>query len=780
MKSQNGPATASCQADNPDDAELARVLDAYLADLEAGRTVDPNQVVAEHPAIADRLRACLLGLHQLEHDSKILTKPKDGAKPGSCETRLGDYRLIREVGRGGMGIVYEAEQTSLGRRVALKVLPFAAAMDPKQLQRFKTEVQAAAQLHHTNIVPVFGVGCERGVHYYAMQFVEGQGLDAVLRDVKRLRQHPAETGSDPTVPANVASSLLTGHFETGRTLPAAQSPSATTAAGSAPSAAAHSDLAGQPEARYFRGVARLGLQAAEGLAHAHGQGVLHRDIKPSNLLLDVQGTLWITDFGLAKAGAGDKLTQTGDIVGTLRYMAPERFQNQADARSDVYALGVTLYELWTLRPAFDDANGMQLMERIAHEAPPRPRRLDPRIPRDLETIVLKAIDKEPARRYQSAEEMAEDLRRFLADEPIKARRLSAVERVVRWCRRRPAVAALLGVIALLLVVMTVGTLVKNAELTAANVAARVRLWESLRDRAQALRMSRRPGQRVESLKSIQEALQLPLPPGHSLAELRTEAIAALAIPDLELLQEWEGFPAGSVALAFDGQMERYARLARDGTVSVRRVRDDTEIAGWKEVIQGEWPENESDLMFSPDGRFLSVRHVTSGRLTVRLLDGPEPVVCHEGNKAAGSWAMDFQPGQHAAGVPPDRYPHRGRGPGFRADRLSSGSGGRAGSGLHQARPRRPPVCDCHPPGRQAGSRGARPGHGAGPGKPAPSSGGHALRLAPGRPDAGHLLRRPPDPVVGRAVRQAAPHAGRAQIDRNQLHLQSDRRFAAEQ
>src|SRR5207248_1604635 len=192
---------------------------------------------------------------------------------------------------------------------------------------------------------------------------------------------------------------------------------------------------------YFRSVAQIGRQAAQGLAYAHSRGIVHRDIKPSNLLLDTDGVVWITDFGLAKA-EDDGLTATGDILGTLRYMAPERFRGEGDARADIYALGVTLYELLTLRPAYDSSDRLKLIEKIKAQEPPWPRSIDGRIPRDLETIVLKAIDRDPNRRYQSADAIAEDLRRFLADEPIKARQVSTTERYWRWARRNPAIALL--------------------------------------------------------------------------------------------------------------------------------------------------------------------------------------------------------------------------------------------------------------------------------------------------------------------------------------------------
>ena len=183
---------------------------------------------------------------------------------------------------------------------------------------------------------------------------------------------------------------------------------------------------------YVRSVARIGVQVAEALEYAHQQGILHRDIKPSNLLLDAQGEVWVTDFGLAKDQDSDELTRTGDIVGTLRYMAPERFDGWSDPRSDVYALGATLYELLTLRPAFDESDRVKLIDQVLHEGAMPLRQLDRRIPRDLETIVLKGLAKEPGERYATAGQLAEDLRRFVAGKPILARRSSAFERSWRW------------------------------------------------------------------------------------------------------------------------------------------------------------------------------------------------------------------------------------------------------------------------------------------------------------------------------------------------------------
>ncbi len=200
---------------------------------------------------------------------------------------------------------------------------------------------------------------------------------------------------------------------------------------------------------YWESVARIGVQTAQALQHAHDQGIIHRDIKPGNLLLDTRGQVWVTDFGLAKAADQQDLTHTGDVLGTLRYMAPEQFDGQADGRSDLYSLGLTLYELLALQPAFDETDRHRLIKQVTTGTPPRLRNIDHHIPRDLETIVHKAIDREPSHRYQTAGEMADDLQRYLGDEPIRAKWVSPVTRFRRWCKRNPVVAGLTSTIAVL-------------------------------------------------------------------------------------------------------------------------------------------------------------------------------------------------------------------------------------------------------------------------------------------------------------------------------------------
>ncbi|HUG93969.1 MAG TPA: protein kinase [Planctomycetaceae bacterium] len=584
-------------------------------------------------------------------------EPAPAAPPQLPLERLGDYRIIREIGRGGMGVVYEAEQESLGRRVALKVLPAGVLATSSHLARFEREARSAARLHHTNIVPIYGVGRQDGLHYYVMQFIEGCGLDRVIEELRRQRSGPGGTaaldraelgavtedggaagidagtrrgrgsngrdssaadaartllaagrapratdgdrtegaspGSDAVGGLDAATELISGAqrsavdddatvagdeplaagdeamltiaelpvpgdearqgddlttvsesrfigdatiseedfagFASGldraqirpiskSTLPAdavsdegdesgvdetvALSPDArgTTPTTASPQAlkpdvataiapaggssepdpgardtqvvrgparvgpASSITLPGDSEAgaadgaqHYWRSVARIGVQVADALAYAHRHGTLHRDIKPANLLLDRHGRVWVTDFGLAKAAGSEDLTQTGDIVGTIRYMSPERFEGTSDGQSDLYGLGLTLYELLARRPAYDESGRNQLIAQVMKHAPPPLTTLDRSIPGDLATIVHKSIERDPAHRYQTARALADDLERYLDDRPIKARRATLTERLWRWSRRNPALAALTMTVVALLVLLAAGS-----------------------------------------------------------------------------------------------------------------------------------------------------------------------------------------------------------------------------------------------------------------------------------------------------------------------------------
>jgi len=358
-----------------------------------------------------------------------------------------------------MGVVYEAEQVSLGRRVALKVLPFAAVLDARHLERFKNEAQAAARLHHNHIVPVYSVGCERGVHFYAMQYIEGQTLATVIRELRRIT-HRSEEGQDRFLDwmSDVTRGLTSGQFAPPTPDPGRNGTVPPPEAETEGSSRALDGITPEGSTRsraFFHSLARLGAQAADALDHAHEMGVIHRDIKPSNLLLDARGHLWITDFGLARLETDSGLTITGDVVGTARYMSPEQALAKrvtVDHRTDVYSLGVTLYELLTLEPAFRGRDRQELFRQIAFEEPRPPRRVNPAVPVELETIVLKAMAKAPDERYGTAKALADDLDRFVDDKPILARRATIRQRTAKWARRHRAVVGATGVMLVLAVI----------------------------------------------------------------------------------------------------------------------------------------------------------------------------------------------------------------------------------------------------------------------------------------------------------------------------------------
>jgi serine/threonine protein kinase/Tfp pilus assembly protein PilF len=403
-----------------------RWSEALAASLDAVDNSARNAVLARYPEFAPRLADFHARRARVERWAAPLRNAVQGGPQVDARlagNQLGDFSILREVGRGGMGIVYEAEQISLSRRVALKMLPFAATMDPRHLQRFQNEARAAASLEHPHIVPVYGVGCERGVHYYAMKFIEGQSL----------AQKIADRVARPESSKGVAGPKNTPFEDSGRATPVDSGGSENTA-----HLAALTTQRVPRDAAAFRQIAQWGIQSAEALEHAHSLGIVHRDIKPANLMIDSNGSLWVTDFGLARTAADAGLTMTGDVLGTLRYMSPEQAlakHGLVDHRTDVYSLGVTLYELLTGNPAVEGKDREEILNAITLEEPRPLRALDAAIPHDVETIVLKALEKNPADRYATAQELADDLRRLIKDEPIRARRPSGMQRMVKWSRR---------------------------------------------------------------------------------------------------------------------------------------------------------------------------------------------------------------------------------------------------------------------------------------------------------------------------------------------------------
>ncbi len=610
---------------NPSAADpFGAIADEFVEAFRQGQRPSVEEFARRYPEHADDIRDMLPALVLMEK-AKSADDPPGQRRQGQGSAaapplrQLGDYQILREVGRGGMGVVYEAQQLSLGRHVAIKVLPSHALLDPRQLGRFQREARSAAKLHHTNIVPVFGVGEQDGLHYYVMQFIAGLGLDVVLDELRHLRLPRGKLA--PTVDdapgrptnstravsaAHVARGLLSGEFRqpepAGALTTAAGEPAADADVGaSAPARAADTSATihwpGQTEAstlsesgsQYWQSIARVGMQVADALAHAASQGVLHRDVKPSNLLLDDTGNVWVTDFGLAKAASdGDDLTHTGDVVGTLRYMAPERFNGQGDLRSDVYSLGLTLYELLALRPAFDETDRNKLVKQVMHDEPVRPRKLNPGVPRDLETVVLKAIARDPAHRYQTPADMADDLKRFVEDRPVRARRVSGAEKLWRWCHRNPLPASLVTGIVLVFLIGFAGVFGQWREAEAARqdekdqrnraealrqgaetardeakqaraaseesrAAAQAETYRHLFSEARALRAGHQPGWRDEALADLARLAASPSP-RRDLPELRTEATAALGTPDICLVAKVK-LPddPGSFAFSPDGR-----------------------------------------------------------------------------------------------------------------------------------------------------------------------------------------------------------------------------------
>jgi serine/threonine protein kinase len=424
------------QSEEALEALVAEVVDDFRQRRQRGECPCVEEYAARHPHAAADIRRVLAALDLLELPGACAAAADNPAGSGiGPGTPLGDFRIVREIGRGGMAVVYEAVQISLGRRVALKVLPLAATMDPRRLQRFRNEARAAASLEHPSIVPVYGVGCERGVHFYAMKLINGQSLGALLEGLRRPAA-PTATAT-PTRPGDSTTDEQAAGGSAAPTVECRAQPTEVAPLGAA-------DL---------RRVAEWGVQAALALEYAHQVGVVHRDVKPANLLLDARGQLWVADFGLAQLGAGEGgLTETGLLVGTLRYMSPEQTLGKRvpiDHRTDVYSLGVTLYELLTLRLPFTGQDRQELLRQIACDEPAAPRKLRRGVPAELQTIVLKALEKAPQDRYATAQELADDLKRWLEDRPIHARRPSLGRVALKWARRHRALVGAAAAVLLL-------------------------------------------------------------------------------------------------------------------------------------------------------------------------------------------------------------------------------------------------------------------------------------------------------------------------------------------
>ncbi|QDV32476.1 WD40 repeat domain-containing serine/threonine protein kinase [Tautonia plasticadhaerens] len=603
-----------------DDRALAGRVAELAGRIEAGEPVDLDALRRDEPEVADRVLGLLpvLGLlARLGLPSGPGGPTPIGALPpdefGEGIGRLGEFVLLRQIARGGMGVVFEARQLGIGRRVALKILPAVSALDPLQRRRFQVEARAAGALNHDHIVPVYFVGSEEGVHYYAMQLVDGRSLAQVLADLRRggdAGEEPAPTRADGDIDL-----ALEGALDLELDLDGLGPP----------------DIGPDPTSlgpSHAAFVARLGLQAAEALAHAHEQGVIHRDVKPGNLLLDHDGRLWIADFGLARLQGDAGLTASGVLVGTFRYMSPEQAASTrgvpVDHRTDIYSLGATLYELLTLRPAFDDADRRVVLRRIIEDRPTPIRQLNPTVPADLETVVAKAMAKDPDDRYATAAELADDLSRFLDGRNVLARRPSPLDRAARWAyRRRLAVASALLMLGLVTAALGVAVvLIARAQARTADALADAKASRDAaiaeRNRADDAAGHARSSERfarellyVSNLKLAAEALldRDPL----LMKEYLDRHVPEAGEPDLRDFAWWflktqgempfdelagPGPPLYFIAFSPDGRL-----MATCGQDAVIRL---SERPGDRLVSEIETGQGEvNGLAFSPDGRRLA-------------------------------------------------------------------------------------------------------------------------------------------------------------------------------
>jgi serine/threonine protein kinase/WD40 repeat protein len=552
--------------------------------------IDYRRRVGEQPQAEEyRARFPFLDLAQdgESSDAQVPTIPQATPRPGWNPPVIPGYEILNELGRGGMGIVYQAWQTGLHRLVALKMVLAGAHAGPEELARFQTEAEAVARLQHPHIVQIYEIGQLELHPYMALEYVDGGNL------AQKLQGTP------------------------------------------------------QPVRQAAQWVALL----ARAIHYAHQRGIVHRDLKPANVLLahrepseglplgsDAAAPCAyyvpkITDFGLARlqVGGGPTLTHSGQFLGTPSYSAPEQAAGKSKEigpATDVYALGTILYELLTGRLPFLAETQQETLAQVQSQDPVSPSRLRPKLPRDLTTICLKCLEKEPGKRYASALALADDLHGFLAGEPIRARPVGRTEKLWRWCRRNPAVATLTGFVAILLVLLTAGSMLAALRLRAdrdraelAERKAKEKLWQSYKDQARAGHLSRRAGQRLASLRAVQDAIDLARDldlSRESILALRNEAIACLALPDLGVAQEWGDFPAGSEVKTFDAGLERYVRLDDQKTFSLRRTADNQEICRFPNEFLG-----GGDLLFSSDGRFLVQVKESRSRLKLWKVNGDE-------------------------------------------------------------------------------------------------------------------------------------------------------------
>lgn len=385
----------------------------FLEELRAGQRPSVENFARRYPERADEIRKVLPLVATMERwkTNRELLGARQSAAAALEFERLGDCRILREIGRGGMGVVYEAVQESNGRRVAVKVLPWRFPESSQWRQRFHSEARTTARLRHKHIVRVYGYGRQEGWCYYIMHLIEGLPLDRIIRllkepagEVYAADIHRFFAPEGPPGQTAVPGEKGTGAFSATESVHSG----ATTDAEKVPVPFSARVLRRDSWAQ----IAKIGMQAATALRYAHRKGTLHRDIKPANLLLDRHGSVWLADFGMASQMDALRPNVTDHFGGTLPYLAPEQIDGRVDERSDVYSLGATLYELCTLTPAFAAATRSQLLDLVYKGLPPPPRAVNRDVPAELERTILKAMAKDPARRFQSAGELLASLRQF--------------------------------------------------------------------------------------------------------------------------------------------------------------------------------------------------------------------------------------------------------------------------------------------------------------------------------------------------------------------------------
>lgn len=549
---------------------LDELIAEYIQACETGKSQDTDELIARHPEYAEELREFFRIQMRIRGVTQPISAEMFGQHEDEARGLFGDYELLELVARGGMGVVYRARQRSLNRIVALKMVLSERLTSERNLQRFQAEAETAANLKHPNIVVIHDVGQHDGQTFYSMAFVEGPSLSRMVRE-------------NPLPPDTAA--------------------------------------------RYVCSVARA-------MAYAHSQGVLHRDLKPSNILIDLDDQPQVTDFGLAmRVDQESSLTLSGEILGTPSYMSPEQAlakRNQIGPRSDVYSLGAVLYELLTGRPPFRAASSLETIRQLVESTAPAPRLLNSMVPRDLETITMKCLEKNPTQRYRTADELAEELDRFQRGAPILARPISRPERFRRWCMAHPLIALLTGIACTLLMVILIGGPIVSIRLTAAlrqsqqdrsraledrNIA-REAAWlakesqlQSLISEARASRYSGRTGQRFGTLSAIGKAVDL----SHELSarsdvseELRNLAISALALPDVRPADLWLGMHQHVEALSavyVDPTFRFVGDRSESGELIVRRLNQGPTLGA--EVCRlPEWPGKGGYLAWGPQGNFL--------------------------------------------------------------------------------------------------------------------------------------------------------------------------------